>query len=211
MIELYLIRHCEGNANNNELVCGDEEDDLSEFGIMQLESLKRFVELNRLLVDVVYSSDWKRAVRTAKGVFRDGIEVSSSLGETDSGLDANLKYSQFVNSYPDFYSSRHNKYSCGESHIEMKQRVVSFVDNIIKNSANKRIVIVSHAGPISVILQHLLNLDFVEYFPRFAPAHGSITKLQIDDNGNFDQMILFSYTPEPSTVFKLLNEIKNWP
>lgn len=211
MIQLYLIRHCEGNANKCNLVSGDPEDGLSEFGIQQLESLKSFVELKKINFDVVYSSHWKRAIRTAKEIFGENVVVSSSLGETNSGLDSNTEHNHFVNENPSFYTSRYNKFKCGESHFEMKERVVSFFDNILKETSCKNIAIVSHAGPISVILQHVLNLDFVTYFPRFVPAHGSITKLQIDNSGKFDSMNFFSYTPQQDTLYKLFNDIRKWP
>jgi probable phosphoglycerate mutase len=211
MIELFLIRHCEGYANKMNLISGDCYDSLSDKGLLQLKILKKFIHSNELIVDFVFSSNWKRAILTAKELFGSEIFISDDLGETNSGLDSNLTQSDFLNKNPTFYLSRFNKFDGGESHFEMKERVILFFNNIIKMKCNKKIAIISHAGPLSTIIQHILKLEFEEYFPKFIPSHGTITKILLRDDGDFESLVFFSYSPDYKSMSNMIKINNLWP
>ena len=65
MTTLLLIRHGESEANRNRVFGGQINPDLQERGVMQAKLTAKFIAEN-YKVDKIYSSDLKRAYRTAQ-------------------------------------------------------------------------------------------------------------------------------------------------
>lgn len=211
-MKLFLIRHCEGEANKNNLVSGDSNDSLSSTGVRQANNLHDFIRKIDLKPSKIISSNWKRAVQTAEIVFpNQEILKNKNLGETDSGHAAVLTNDVFSFQNPSFYQSRENKFPGGESHLEMFRRTSLFIDEELRSqSAIENLVLISHAGPITSIMQHLLNIP-IERFPLFIPLHGSISQLQISDKSNLERLIFFSLVPGIEQIKKCIEYELKWP
>ncbi len=173
-MNLYFVRH--GETEYNALNVSQAEDtELSDVGLNQCKFLaKRF---SKIPVDVIYSSSMKRAKQTAE-------VVSKSLKKDIIYLDC-LKErrapSEFVGKRKDSLevieiekikdfnkddSSWH--YSDEENFTEYKKRVSKFF-SVLSKTKEKNILIVSHGGPIRMIIFLMMEKEFdYKAFCRFA-------------------------------------------
>lgn len=179
----YLIRHGKSHANTNALVTGDCSDQLSSEGIEQCKNLKVDLNLLNLSADIWVTSQWLRAKQTAEILWPKSPWVDDcAIGETNAGDVSNWKLSCFLEKYPNFYSNPRNKYPLGESHYELNQRVIAWFENILSaSSLETKVVMVTHSGPISCILQHVSGVGMAE-FPAFLVQNASISVLDIPEN-----------------------------
>lgn len=156
MARLILIRHGQTDYNLEKRYCGFSDPPLNAQGIWQAEKLAD--RLNGLKIDKVYSSDLKRARQTAEIVFRDIlIEKSTDFREMNFGIFEGLGYEMIIKEYPHLYSEWINspakiKIPGGEGLIDLKRRVLEKLASILSVHVDDTIAIVSHAGPIRVIL-----------------------------------------------------------
>ncbi len=211
---IYLIRHAQGHANKNNLVSGDKNDTLTFDGKESAENLKKLIQNSKLKPERILCSDWTRAQQTAEILFPEQfVEISEMLGETDSGSDSQVSVGIFKEKYPNFYKSRKNRFKNGESHEDMYQRSINFYEKTIRECSGVvgSLALISHAGPISSILQHTLSIDFEVNFPAFVPLHASITQYQIREDLSFDKMIFFSLSGDLRQAQRALNEVRVWP
>ena len=58
-------------------------------------------------------------------------------------------------------SSLDLQYPGGESLMEMAKRVNTFPDKLSGTAPDETILVVSHRGPLRVLICHLLGMDFV--------------------------------------------------
>ena len=171
---IYLIRHALSNANLKNLVTGNTEDNLSNKGVSQAVDLKNWIYTKKIKPEKLYVSHWKRAKQTAQILFPDLIwNEDIRLGETNAGLVSEYTLKNFISTWPDFYSSNSNSYPGGESHMDLNNRVLSFW-NEIKMIKVKSIMIVTHSGPISCILQNILGIN-MDHFPSLVPAQATLS------------------------------------
>ena len=115
---------------------------LSEKGIFQSFSLKKLININE--IDLVISSDLKRAILSAENIFRGEKEIlhDSRIRECNygdlNGKDASLvKYEEHIL----------NKFPNGESLKDVETRVRDFCNYLVTNFDNKTIALVSHKAP----------------------------------------------------------------
>ena len=99
-IKLILIRHGESEGNVQRRFSGFQDVNLTEKGIWQAERLA--YRLKELPVDVVYSSDLKRAKHTAEIVFGSrGIDIipNSNLREMNFGVWEGYTFEEVMSKY----------------------------------------------------------------------------------------------------------------
>ena len=116
--------------------------ELSQKGVQQRIELKDQVDINKF--DVVFSSDLKRAVDSAKYTFEGRKEIiedkrlrECNYGELN-GLDSSLvKYEEHIN----------EKFPNGECLIDVENRISSFSKFLIENYDGKHVAIVAHKAP----------------------------------------------------------------
>lgn len=171
--KLLLIRHGETTWNKNKRYSGVSDVLLSKEGKRQAEKLHK--RLKCATIDKIYSSDRKRAIQTAKIVFKDkDFEKIYDLREIHFGIFEGLTYSQVMKKYPVVYKQwLKDPYSIkipkGESLFEFKKRIISAIKKVIASNKNKTVAIVCHGGAISVILNHILKTkEFWQKIPKSA-------------------------------------------
>jgi alpha-ribazole phosphatase len=156
MTRLLLIRHGETDYNLNKRYCGFSNPPLNASGISQAESLAKQVE--DFDVAAVYSSDLLRAIQTAEIVFpKHQIKTIPDFREFNFGIFEGLNYSELIEKYPglhrDWISNPLNVLlPNGEEFSRFRKRVSSALSHIISLNRNKTIVLVTHSGPIRLIL-----------------------------------------------------------
>lgn len=115
---------------------------LSEKGIEQCILLKEQININKY--DVIFCSDLKRAIDSAKYTFGDlkPIVEDKRLRECNYG-DLNGKDSKLV----EYEKHINNKFPNGESMIDVENRIRDFCHYLKNNYDNKNIAIVAHRAP----------------------------------------------------------------
>ena len=115
---------------------------LSEKGIEQNIELRKKINLNE--IDLVISSDLKRAVESAKYIFEDSkiILQDKRIRECNYG-DLNGKDTSLVK-YEDHIDS---KFPNGESLKEVEKRMRNFCEYLLKNYNGKTVALVAHKAP----------------------------------------------------------------
>lgn len=134
--------------------------DLSEKGIKQSIELKEKINLNE--IDLVISSDLKRAVDSARYTFNDLKEILhdkrirecnyGSLNGKDTSL---VKYEEHIDT----------KFPGGESLKDVEKRIRDFCKYLLNNYNGKTIALVSHKAPqlaLEVITKNISWKDAID-------------------------------------------------
>lgn len=196
MNKIYLVRHGETKWNKIKKIQGTSDIELTPKGFKQAKKIA-----NRLAnekIDLIYSSDLKRAYKTAEIIankLKLKVNVSQALREINFGCWEGLTLSEIQNKYSNEYllwmTEPHKlQISNAETLMIVKERTVKFIKEIINNSNDKNILVVSHGAAIKAFILGILNIDI---------SH--INKLVID-NVSLSIIEFRDYNP----VLKLLND-----
>ena len=171
--KIILIRHGETSWNRKKIYCGRNDITLSKTGVKQAKALRNRLKENH--IHKVYSSDMRRAVETARIVFKERcIKMSPGLREMNFGLFEGLNYKQIIKKYPLIYKRWLNDpYKSyipkGEDLKTFKNRIQKAFKKIITSGKNKTVAVVSHGGTISIFINSILKKDnFWGYIPNTA-------------------------------------------
>lgn len=152
MTTIYLIRHSEPLKSVDII---NEEIPLSSNGEIKAKKLADLEELRD--IDLIYSSEYKRAISTARYIALKNnlfLNISSKLNERRLGD---------VNSVPKSFwltqlYEEDAKADGGESRKEVCERMLLFINYILDNYKDKRIVLVSHGTVITFLLMNWCKL-----------------------------------------------------
>ena len=166
MSRLLLARHGDTELNSAERYWGCTDVKLSTDGLRQAERLRD--RLAEEKIDVVYSSDLKRALVTAETIAsKHQLDVNpcEELREIDFGNIEGLTYEEVRQLHPEFF----NKYWIqrllglrfpgGESIDELNSRVSKFAGRLKEHVAEETILIVAHQGPLAILICQLLGVE----------------------------------------------------
>ena len=166
MARLILIRHGETDYNLQNRYCGFSNPPLNDKGIEQAEILA--TKLKDTRIDKVYSSDLKRAFETAKIIFGNNpIEETKDFREMNFGVFEGLKYEEIIEKYPKLYrkwidNPKEVEIPGGEGLEDLSRRVkerLSFILTQYDQHEDKTIALLTHGGPIRIILCSALKVD----------------------------------------------------
>ena len=161
--QLFLIRHCMTDYTKQQRYCGWRDPSLNADGRNQAKLLKSQITGEK--IDAVYCSPLRRVRETAELLFPQGtIVVDDRLKELNFGSFEGLTHQEAMSQYPDLYNQwLHSPYSCqppgGESVKGLFSRVVDFLDQALRQHHGKRIVVLTHGGPIKVMTGYLMKID----------------------------------------------------
>ncbi|MCM8787886.1 MAG: histidine phosphatase family protein [Candidatus Omnitrophica bacterium] len=156
MAKLLLIRHAQTDYNLKKLYCGFSNPPLNDFGIAEANNLAK--QLKDFNVAFVYSSTLLRAIQTAKILFPNHkIKKLADLREINFGIFEGLSYEQISKKYPKLYQDFINEpfnvsIPKAERFLQFKKRVINALDTIVSLNKNKTVAVVTHSGPIKIIL-----------------------------------------------------------
>lgn len=178
--QLILIRHGETVHNVAGIAQGWNDSALSENGARQAERLAtRIASLN---ATELYSSPLGRALTTAQRIadaaslevtpLDDLREMSYGEWEGKSFLDVRRDY---ANDYERWIADADHPCPAGESHNDVKRRMLRAFDEIESrgNGSGRRVVIVTHGTAIRIGATALLNVP-VSAARQFAVDNASI-------------------------------------
>lgn len=153
-MKLTIVRHGQTIENASGIVMGHHHGTLSEKGVEQARTVAKTLKDDKF--DQAWASDLKRCVDTATYIleYHPGLElqITEALREVNYGTFQGKPNAQ-IRKYFDQGGgySLESKAPEGESHIEMANRVLKFINILYKNSPDERILVVSHNGPIESI------------------------------------------------------------
>lgn len=169
---LYLVRHGETLANREYRYIGTRDDPLSPLGETQAFQLAE--ALSGLPITAVYSSPLQRTYHTAIQIAaRHSLEVQriDDLRECDFGTWEGLSRAEVLErSQEDSQHLREWEQNTsvappgGESFEALQQRVVTTVERLAHAYPDQAIVLVSHVGPIKVLLSAALGAPLSSAF-----------------------------------------------
>jgi len=139
--------------NEKKISSGWKDVGLSQLGIEQSKELKSKIKNEKF--DVVFCSDLKRAVDSAKLTWGKNVEIikDKRLRECNYG-DYNGKESSIVEPLQE--KSINVSFPNGENYEDVKKRMESFLDFLRKNYSGKNVAIVAHKAP-QLTLEVLIN------------------------------------------------------
>ncbi|MFA5999766.1 MAG: class I tRNA ligase family protein [Candidatus Paceibacterota bacterium] len=168
----FVMRHGESDGNTKGLVSCKvtDVDHLTKTG--ESEVLNAVEELKHKKIDLIITSDFERTKETAE-------IIKKELNIKDENFISNTQIREFNvgifdgKTWDDYYASREAKDwylykpQDGESCKDMKIRAVNFLYEIEKEYKNKNILIVTHEGPIRMLLAGLDGSDDGEIYKKF--------------------------------------------
>jgi len=178
-MKLYLIRHGITSWNKQKRYCGYRDIALSSEGRKQAMRLRNMLKSNEF--DVIYLSDRKRALQTAKIIFNGRkIIKAKELKEINFGALEGLTHKQILEIYPKKYRNwlkdpfRHS-IPKSESLSAFKKRVCRTMNKISRLHLDKTIAVICHGGTISVLINELLKTG---NFWQNIPSAASVTIIE---------------------------------
>jgi alpha-ribazole phosphatase len=163
---------------------GHSDTELSADGLRQAEKIRDRLAGEK--IDIIYSSDLKRAVVTAETIAsRHGLSITtcSELREINYGKVEKLTIDEIKNLYPKLAEmcvdwSSQLQFPGGESVVELQQRVNKFLDRLNQHSPEQTILIVAHGGPLRVMVCALLGIG-LEHWRQIYIDLASLSIVQI--------------------------------
>ncbi|MCJ7786944.1 histidine phosphatase family protein [Patescibacteria group bacterium] len=133
---------------------------LTEKGKKQIKVAAK--KLKEEKIDLIYASDIPRARQTAEIVAQElglGIIFDSQLQELNSGIFRGRMHKELWQ----YFSHRKELFfkpvPQGESWNDVKERMMNFLKEVEKKYKNKKILIVSHGGPLWLLEGAVKGLD----------------------------------------------------
>jgi len=200
---IYLIRHSKPMKeeiidvyNTDLLPVYGPKTALSIDGEKKAEAISRWVELKN--IDKVYSSNYVRAVSTAKYIAHENnscIYIHENLGERKHGI---INWNQLPSDFEQRQKDEPSfKIGNGESQIEVANRMYNVIYNILNENLGKRIAIISHATAITFLFMKLGEYKNNSVYYK--------EKVVIPENFNWDAPEVFKLVFEDNELLSIEN------
>ncbi len=190
MLKLLLVRHAETEHNAQGRCQGQSDPPLSAEGRRQAGQLA--ARLARGEIHAVYTSDLRRALETATAIAAvHGLPVHADtrLREMAFGEWEGLIWAEIGERYPQAWAAWQADPLTvsppgGETLARVAARVQSAFDAIVEHHTDQCVALVSHGGPLQVLLCQTLGLALQMYW-RFQVDPASISELGICEGEAF--------------------------
>ena len=191
--KLILIRHGHTAHNKRKILQGWLDTELDEIGINQAKKLAE--RLTSFKIDAIYTSDLKRAKRTAQEITRklgQKFILTSHLREDDLGVLQGKEWLNLPRHLKTLWDARieaaknkeiHWKEHQGESLAEIYHRLTQLFHLLKTKHSNQQVLLVTHGGTINHILE-LLKLKEPQN-PFISFHNTSITILEKTSPNNY--------------------------
>ncbi len=188
MPRLLFVRHGLTEFNTARRFMGFSDVELNPAGHRQAASLRDALAAETF--DAVYSSDLKRTMQTAEIVTsgRDfEIVACPELRECDYGCCEGLTFSEIGEQYPEVAALCANftpELECpeGENFQGFQARTCDFLKRLEKHQPSETVLVVSHGGPLKVLLCRLLGID-TSHWLKFGIDNASLSIVQVSPRG----------------------------
>ncbi len=160
-IKITYFVHCTTIDNERGIASGWNDVKLSELGRKQAKELKEMIKDKKF--DVVFSSDLKRALESAKLIFENKLPIipDPRLREINYGK-YNGQPTKIIERMQEKMITQ--KFPGGESFEDVRLRVADFLVFLKKNFDGKNVAIVGHRAPQLALDVLLKNKTFQQAF-----------------------------------------------
>ena len=180
---LILIRHGETPHNRDKRYQGHKDTSLTTEGKRQTREIA--LRLRDEPLDAIYSSDLKRTRYMAEVINNYHslkINILPELREIDFGDWEGKTYNEIQRKWGSLlngWERRPSKIKIpkGESIKDLAERVISTIKKIISNHSDQRIAIITHGGPIRIILMDALALGLDDWWETIT-SNGGISIIE---------------------------------
>ncbi len=193
LMKLLLVRHGETDYNAKKLWIGATDIPLNNAGREQARLLAQRMEKEK--IDVIFSSPLKRAKETAEIIsarYGKAVVFSDKLRERNFGVYEGTPLGKMreavENSGLLFHLFRPE---AGESDYDVHERVVPFLEKIMREHAGKTVLIVSHGVVIMEMLFYLTKLHRDEWL-QLRQSNASLNIIEISDSGDHKVKVINS-------------------
>lgn len=180
MFELFLLRHGQTDWNVEHRVMGDKPIPLNTNGKAQARAVAKLFK--DIQFDAVYSSPVKRAIQTAQPILkgRDTISLFEEPGfaEINYGDWVGRLFSEITELKGYFEQPLNVPIPNGETLENVQKRAITAIENM-RAKHNGRILGISHADVIKLVLIHYLGLGFND-MNKFRIDNASLTVLHFN-------------------------------
>ena len=166
MGSIIFLRHGQAKNNTERILAGRTPGvPLTAKGLDQANKAAKFLaEMN---ISAVYSSPIERAYSTAEIVAGHNsldVTVDDRLIELDMGKFTGMPYDEIFSTHGNVFMKFYNgelevAHNGIETFPEVKKRVLSMVDHVIKHRPGENVVLVTHMDPIKAMLSTVVNLS----------------------------------------------------
>ncbi|MBF8984488.1 histidine phosphatase family protein [Lutibacter sp. B2] len=170
MTKLFLIRHGETTWNVESKAQGAKNIELSEVGRQQAAYLAE--RISKYKIDYIFSSDLDRAYETASiigGKINKEVSQIGDLREMSFGKWEGLTQKQIKEVYKEhFIVWRNNPHKAdipdGERLIDVQNRALRAVNDVVDKHKGKNILIVSHGVTIKTIILGIMGIGLSDFY-----------------------------------------------
>jgi len=158
---LILIRHGETDWNLKKKYLGHSDINLNARGKRQAFVLSKFLDTKE--IHKVYSSDLKRSAVFSKIIFKNhSIKKIKQLREINFGIFESKTYDEIIKKHPELFKEWvDHPFKAyipeGERLIDFQKRVLRMFKDILLRNKNKTVAVVTHAGPIRMLVNNILD------------------------------------------------------
>jgi broad specificity phosphatase PhoE len=169
-VQIILVRHGATDWNLEHRCQGASDRDLSDVGLQQAKEIA--VRLRQETIHAVYSSDLKRARRTAEVISQHHnlpVQIEASIRELDHGHLEGLTFNEIKQNYNDFLTRWRSEPAelqvpGGERLADVAERAWQGLNKIAaRHEIAHTIVIVSHNFPIVGIVCRITGTHLNDY------------------------------------------------
>lgn len=192
-----LLRH--GACDDDVWLRGVTDSELSDNGLQQMrQQCKQLHDY-----DLIVSSGLKRCLKFCQHfqANKDGLRIQKTWQERKFGLFDGLSYAQVEKKYSSelaFYLQDPFKYSIPEAEdfSDFKHRIHQAWSTLLQQDA-KNVLLVTHGGPIRMVLQEVLGLSDKKLF-QLEIGYGSRVSIEVivTDNQPFCKLLEIVQSPE---------------
>lgn len=192
---VWLVRHGQTQSNLEHRYQGRTDSPLTTYGQQQLAALA--ARLRPMPFTVALASPTLRTQQTAQAILagRRGVtlQLDARWAEIDHGSWEGLTYQEVLERDPDSAHARwsdalHGRARGGESLAELHARVTEAWHALLQNHAGGRVMLVTHATPIQLLLCTCFGLEPVRHW-NWRIDLGSLTCLDLYPSGVITRMV----------------------
>ncbi|WP_198667972.1 histidine phosphatase family protein [Saliphagus sp. LR7] len=184
MATIVAVRHGETTWNREQRLQGWAPARLTDLGREQTDQLGATLT-KQYDIDRVLSSDLYRTEKTVEILlehFDAPVTFESAWRERDIGVHQGLPVDQMSERFPEYNlgesgpDAAHRRPESGESLIDVRERVTEkWETTLAECESGETILIVTHGGPIRMLLGHLKELDIVETIIEQSQGNAQLT------------------------------------
>lgn len=188
MTRLLLVRHGDTEFNNSRRFMGYSDIELGPDGHKQVERLRDYLAGDA--IEAAYASDLRRTTTTAEILAAGrGLQVvpCPELREQHYGVCEGLTFGEIGHDYPEVAKqcvdfTPELEFPEGEKFTSFAIRVIRFLTRVADGKHAGPVLVVSHNGPIKVLICHLLGIS-MEHWWQIRVDTASISIMDVTPRG----------------------------